>query len=152
MEEYSKENTKKETLKYCLSAAITYVPFFRLYRVYQRRHGIIQDKTRRSRLERAGEFLVNNPEVPLFIWDVIYTIGLWIGLSNSYQRDLFLHGETTKGSIVPYYFKNPSGPWGLPRRTLNPLEYLGVAQGVTLALKNIIHYAVKRTKSKPSNQ
>jgi len=146
MTEKSSKNTK-EILKYVAREVISYVPFARLYNVYARNKQLPKDE-KKSRWERAKGFLKNNPEAPLFVWDLITTAGLVIGLSNDYQRELFSHGQTTVGSYPPYTFKNPLGSTGLERRALNPLEYPYVQQIVANAAYKTAKKGIEHVKNK----
>jgi hypothetical protein len=128
-----KENSskrRKDALKYVGSEFVSYVPFVRLFNVYARNRHLPKDGKSKSTGKRVIEFFANNPEVPLFVYDVISTIGWGIGLSDPYYRELLAHRETTDRSIVPFYFPQPIGLWGFPRRSLNFFEYPGVIQGV----------------------
>lgn len=129
MRENSSKRTK-DTLKYVGSEFVSYVPFVRLCSVYARNRHLPKDEKSKSTGKRVKEFFANNPEVPLFVYDVISTIGWGIGLSDPYYGELLTHGQTTESSIVPFYFPQPTGFWGLPRRSLNFFEYPGTIQGV----------------------
>ena len=147
MEEKSSKN-KKDTAKYVVSEAVSYIPFLRLYNVYARNKNLPKDEAPKSRWERTKRFLGDNPEVPLFVYDVVSTIGYAAGLSDPYYRELLTHGQTTDNSKVPFFYPQPSGEWGSGRRALNVLEYPGVVQGIANATYKAIKRGINHVRSK----